>query len=225
MEKFTEMLQFKINLWGIALSFNVKTIIMTWIVMAALIIFALLAKKNMGIIPNPFQVVAELLVAAFYNLCVDTLEDERLGKKYFPLICALFMFLLLSNWLGIFPKLCEPTRDLNTPLGMGIMGFVIAQYAGIREKGLKQYLKEYMDPIFFMAPLNIIGEIAKVVSISFRLFGNIMGGAIIIIVVSYLVYSLLLPPILNLFFGLFVGTVQAFVFTMLTLVYISVQVK
>ncbi len=225
MEKFTEILQLKLNLLGLTLSFNVKTIIMTWIVMAALIVFALLARKNMGIIPNPFQVVAELLIGAFYNLCVDTLEDERLGKKYFPLICALFMFLLLSNWLGIFPKLCEPTRDLNTPLGMGIMGFVIAQYAGIKEKGFKQYIKEYMDPIFFMAPLNIIGEIAKVVSISFRLFGNIMGGAIIIIVVSYLVYSVLLPPLLNLFFGLFVGTVQAFVFTMLTLVYISVQVK
>ncbi len=225
MENFTEILQLKVNLGGLVLSFNVKTIIMTWIVMAVLILFAILAKKNMGIIPNPFQVVAELLVSAFYNLCVDTLEDEELGKKYFPLTCALFIFLLLSNWLGIFPKLCEPTRDLNTPLGMGIMGFVIAQYAGIKEKGLKQYLKEYLDPIFFMAPLNIIGEIAKVISISFRLFGNIMGGAIIIIVVSYLVYGILLPPLLNLFFGLFVGTVQAFVFTMLTLVYISVQVK
>ncbi len=225
MENFTEILQLKINLFGIILSFNVKTIIMTWIVMVALILFAYLAKKDMGLVPNPFQVVAELLVSAFYNLCIDTLEDERLGKKYFPLICALFMFLLLSNWLGVIPKLCEPTRDLNTPLGMGIMGFVIAQYAGIKEKGLKQYIKDYMDPIFFMAPLNIIGEIAKVVSISFRLFGNIMGGAIIIIVVSYLVYGILLPPLLNLFFGLFVGTVQAFVFTMLTLVYIAVQVK
>ena len=225
MENFTQILQLKINFFGIILRFNVQTIIMTWIVMAALIVFALLARKNMGIIPNPFQVIAEFLVSTFYNLCVDALEDEKLGKKYFPLICALFMFLLLSDWLGIFPKLSEPTRDLNTPLGMGIMGFIIAQYSGIREKGLKEYIKQYMEPIFLMAPLNVIGELAKVISISFRLFGNIMGGAIIIIVVSYLVYSLILPPLLNLFFGLFVGTVQAFVFTMLTLVYISVQVK
>ena len=76
-----------------------------------------------------------------------------------------------------------------------------------------------------MAPLNIIGEFAKIVSISFRLFGNIMGGSIIILVVSYLAYSIVLPPFLYAFFGLFVGTVQAFVFTMLTVVYISVQVK
>ncbi len=225
MEDFTQILQLKVNLFGIVLRFNVKTIIMTWIVMGILIVFSLLARKRMGIIPNPFQTVAELLITAFYDICIDTLEDEELGKKYFPLICALFMFLLVSNWLGIIPKLSEPTRDLNTPLGMGIMGFFIAQYAGIREKGFKEYIKGYLEPIFIMAPLNVIGEISKVISISFRLFGNIMGGAIIIIVVSYLVYSLLLPPILNLFFGLFVGTIQALVFTLLTLVYIAVQVK
>jgi F-type H+-transporting ATPase subunit a len=76
-----------------------------------------------------------------------------------------------------------------------------------------------------MMPLNVIGELAKVVSISFRLFGNIMGGSIIVLVVSYLTYSILLPPFLNAFFVIFIGAIQAFVFTMLTLVYISVQVN
>ena len=76
-----------------------------------------------------------------------------------------------------------------------------------------------------MMPLNLIGELAKVVSISFRLFGNIMGGSIIILVVSHLTYSVLLPPFLNAFFTIFVGAIQAFVFTMLTIVYIAVQVK
>ena len=224
MENFTELLQLKVNLFGTCLRFNVETIVMTWIVMGSLIIFGFLATRKIGLVPNPFQIVGELFVSAFYGLCQDAL-DEEMGKKYFPLICALFMFLLLSNWLGIIPKLSEPTKDLNTPLSMGIMGFIIAHYAGIRTKGIKQYMKEYMEPIFFMAPLNIIGELAKVVSISFRLFGNIMGGAIIILVISHLIYSLLLPPLLVLFFSLFVGTIQAFVFTMLTLVYISVQVK
>jgi F-type H+-transporting ATPase subunit a len=135
------------------------------------------------------------------------------------------MFVVVSNWLGIIPHLHEPTKDLNTPLGLGLMGFFIAHYAGIRTKGFKEYAKAYIDPMFFMLPLNLIGEIAKVVSISFRLFGNIMGGSIIILVVSYLSFSLVLPPFLLAFFGLFVGTVQAFVFTMLTLVYISVQVQ
>ena len=224
MEEITHLPQFILNLVGLNLVFNTETILMTWIVMAALIVFGFLATRKIDFLPNPFQVVGELLVGSFYDLTEDGLGKE-LARKYFPIICCLFMFLLLSNWLGILPKLSEPTKDLNTPLGFGIMGFVIAHYAGIRTKGFKQYAKEYMEPMFFMAPLNIIGELSKVVSISFRLYGNIMGGSIIILVVSHLVYSLILPPLLIFFFGLFVGTIQAFVFTMLTLVYISLQVK
>jgi len=219
----------KISVWstdvaGLHLVFNLTTIYMTLAVMAVLITFAVLATRNKGIIPNPFQVIAEIFVSIFWGLTRDAL-DEDLAKTYFPLICALFMFLLMCNWIGIVPFMDEPTKDLNTTLGLGGMGFFIAHYVGIRSKGLKTYVKDYFEPIFFMMPLNLIGEIAKVVSISFRLYGNIMGGSIIILVVSYLVYNLIIPPFLYAFFGLFVGTVQAFVFTMLTLVYISVQVK
>jgi len=224
MEDLTNIPQFTINLFGINLVFNTETLIMTWIVMLLLILFGFLATRKISFIPNPFQVVAELFVQAFYDLTKDALDDKMV-KKYFPLICSLFMFLLLSNWLGILPKLSEPTKDLNTTLGLGIMGFFISHHAGIKKKGFKVYAKAYFEPIFFMAPLNIIGELAKVVSISFRLYGNILGGAIIILVVSHLIYSLVLPPFLILFFSLFIGTIQAFVFTMLTLVYISVQVK
>jgi F-type H+-transporting ATPase subunit a len=163
-------------------------------------------------------------VSLLYGLTEDALGEDH-APKYAPLVCALFMFLLVSNWLGIIPHLEEPTKDLNTTLGLGLMGFAIAHYAGIKSKGFKAYAREYFQPMFFMMPLNLIGEIAKIVSISFRLFGNIMGGSIIILVVSHLTYNLVLPPFLNAFFGLFVGTIQAFVFTMLTVVYISVQVK
>lgn len=224
MEDLTQIPQLTLRLFGLNLVFNVETVVMTWIVMAALIVFGFLATKKIGFLPNPFQVVGELFVNIFYGLTRDAL-DEEMAKKYFPIICSLFMFLLLSNWLGILPKLSEPTKDLNTPLGLGIMGFFLAHHAGIKAKGFKNYAKEYMEPMFFMAPLNIIGELAKVVSISFRLYGNILGGAIIILVVSHLIYSLVLPPLLICFFSLFVGSIQAFVFTMLTLVYISVQVK
>ena len=216
--------QLIINVMGYKVAFNLEVILMTWIVIGILLFFGYAASKKRALIPGPVQVLGELLVSTLYQLTEDAL-DEEMAKKYGPLIIALFMFLLLSNWLGIIPHLGEPTKDLNTPLSLGIMGFCIAHYAGIRSKGLKRYLKDYCEPIFFMAPLNIIGEFAKIVSISFRLFGNIMGGSIIILVVSYLTYSVVLPPFLNAFFGLFVGTVQAFVFTMLTVVYISVQVK
>ena len=224
MDKLTNIPQVTFQLFGFSLVFNTTTIIMTWIVMTALILFGFLATRKMGLLPNPFQVVGELFVLSFYKLTLDALNED-MAKKYFPIICSLFMFLLLSNWVGIFPYSSEPTKDLNTPLGLGLMGFFISHFAGIKAKGFKAYIKAYMEPIFFMAPLNIIGELSKVISISFRLYGNIMGGAIIILVVSQLVYSLILPPFLLWFFGLFIGTIQAFVFTMLTLVYISVQVN
>ncbi|MCF8077671.1 MAG: F0F1 ATP synthase subunit A [Desulfobacterales bacterium] len=216
--------QLLIPVEGYTLTFNLEAIIMAWIVIAVLIVFGFLASRKQERLPGTLQLFGEMIVTALYGLTEDAL-DKNLARKYAPLVCALFMFLLLSNWIGMIPHMHEPTKDLNTPLSLGIMGFVIAHTAGIRSKGFKAYIKEYFQPIFFMMPLNLIGEIAKIVSISFRLFGNIMGGSIIILVVSYLVYSIVLPPFLAAFFGLFVGAVQAFVFTMLTVVYISVQVK
>lgn len=224
MEELGRIHQLIIPFFGHNLTFNLEVIVMTWIVMGILLVFGFLAAGKKRIIPGPFQVMGELFVSQLYTLSEDAL-DEELGKKYAPLICALFMFLLLSNWIGIIPHMHEPTKDLNTPLSLGLLGFFISHYVGIKTKGFKAYIKTYFDPFFFMMPLNVIGELAKVVSISFRLFGNIMGGSIIILVVSYLVYSLIIPPFLNAFFGMFVGAIQAFVFTMLTLVYISVQVK
>ena len=216
--------QLIIPVFGHSMTFNLEVILMTWIAFAVIGVLGFLTARKRGMVPEAMQVFGELLVANLYKLTEDAL-DKEMAKKYGPLICALFLFLLVSNWLGIVPHLDEPTKDLNTPLSLGVMGFVIAHVAGIRKKGFKNYASEYFQPIFFMAPLNIIGELAKIVSISFRLFGNIMGGSIIILVVSYLTWSIVLPPFLYAFFGLFVGTIQAFVFTMLTVVYISVQVK
>lgn len=225
MEELGRIHQLIVPMFGYKVVFNLETIAMTWIVISILTLFGIFAARRKNLIPHPLQVVGELFIAQFGGLVKDALDDNEMAKKYTPLICSLFLFLMLSNWLGIIPTLSEPTKDLNTPLGLGVLGFFIAHYAGIKAKGIKTYLMGYCEPFFFMMPLNVVGELAKIVSISFRLFGNIMGGSIIILVVSYLTYSVILPPFLNLFFGMFVGTIQAFVFTMLTVVYISVQVK
>lgn len=224
MQELGRIHQLIIPFFGHNLTFNLEAIAMSWIVMVILIVFGFFAAKKKSRFPGPLQAAGELFVDQLFSLTEDALDKKR-GKTYGPLICALFMFLVISNWLGIIPYLEEPTKDLNTPLALGLLGFVIAHYAGIKARGIKEYTKAYFEPFIIMMPLNLIGELAKVVSISFRLFGNIMGGSIIILVVSYLTYSVLLPPFLNAFFGLFVGTIQAFVFTMLTVVYISVQVN
>jgi len=224
MEDLGKIYQLIVPFMGHDLVFNIESIVMTWIVITMLVLLAFFTTRKRGLVPGKMQVIGELLVTQLYKLTEDAL-DEELSRKLAPMICALFMFIAVSNYLGIIPFLEEPTKDLNVPLCMGIMGFVLAHYFGIRVKGFKEYIKGYFEPFFILFPLNLIGELAKVISISFRLFGNIMGGSIIILVVSHLVYSLVLPPLLCMFFGLFVGTVQAFVFTMLTIVYISVQTK
>ncbi len=223
MEDIGKIIQYHFTIFGFSFTVNIVTVIMSWLIMGFLMLISIIIFKTASIIPNTLQTILEPLIEGFDNLIKDTLETD--DRKYYALITALFMFLFLCDLIGIIPGCEEPTKDLNTPLGYGIMGFIIAHYSGIRVKGLKKYLSEYLEPFFIMAPLNVIGELAKIISISFRLFGNIMGGSIIIAVVSHLVHNLVLPPFLYAFFGIFDGTIQAFVFTMLTLVYITLQVK
>jgi len=223
MTDLTSVATFSFELFGLKLTVNTTTLFNTWLIMAVIVAGSALATRKLKEIPGFFQRIVEVYVSFFDNLVKQTLETTSRG--YLPLVGTMFIFLLLCNWIGIVPGLNEPTKDLNTPLSLGILGFFLTHTAAIREKGVIAYLKEYTEPFFVMAPLNIVSELAKVVSITFRLFGNIFGGAIIIAVVSPLVYHLVLPPFLAAFFGLFVGIIQAFVFTMLTITYIAVATK
>ncbi len=223
MEEVTRIPQWMVTVAGRHVALNAWTLAMSWVVMAVLVGLGVAVARNPRLVPGPLQSVVEMLVESFRDLVNESLG--KLGPRYFAFILSLFLFILVSNWIGVVPFLREPTRDLNTTLILGIVGFVVAHATALRVKGFRAYVKEYFQPFFFMFPLNVIGEAAKVVSISFRLYGNIMGGAIIIAVVSRLVRDILLPPFLYAFFGLFVGTVQAFVFAVLTLTYISVAIQ
>lgn len=217
---------------------NINTVICTWIVITLIIIGALIVKYRLAAVPGRVQVIAELYVGAFDSLVRDTLEFDTVEKnrKYLPLVGSLFVFLVLCNILGFIPCLTEPTGDLNTTFGLGLLGFIIATGSALLTKGAWGFFKDMYITIegkgigqwimnfpFFL--LNVVGEFGKVASISFRLFGNIKGGAIILLVVSWLAHYFILPLPLIMFFGFFVGTIQAFVFTMLTLTYIAVAIK
>ncbi|MEW6490681.1 MAG: F0F1 ATP synthase subunit A [Thermodesulfobacteriota bacterium] len=223
MDAITEVAQWVFPVAGREVRLNATTLVMSWGVMAALAAFGLAVSRRPALVPGPFQSVAELLVQVSRDLIAETLGKR--GPRYFALVLTLFVFILISNWLGMIPLLEEPTKDLNTALILAVIAFLTAQTAAIRAKGWRVYIREYFQPFAFMFPLNVIGEAAKVVSMAFRLYGNVMGGSIIILVVSHLVYHLIIPPFLSAFFGLFVGTVQAFVFAMLTLTYISVALQ
>ena len=188
------------------------------------LIIALIIRFKAHLKPSKVQLAFEMI----YKF-IEDLVNESLGSKYSHFTkyyFTVFIFIWISNLCVILPipGISEPTRNLNVPLGMGLMSILLVHFMAIKEHGFIHYLKGYCEPMFFMAPLELIGQVSKVVSLSFRLFGNIFGGAIITLVVSSLTYFVIVPMGLHLFFTLFVGTIQAFVFTMLSLTYLSIEV-
>ena len=153
---------------------------------------------------------------------------------HFAFVTSIFLFILFCNIISIVPWMEEPTQNLNTTLALGITSFLYVQFNGLRAHGIKGYLKEYTEPFFIMAPLHVIGKLASIVSMSFRLFGNIFGGAIITGMYMNLIKRYVILEIVGLgmglnfvilfFFGLFEGFLQAFVFTMLSLTYLSIAI-
>lgn len=201
---------------------NSMTVKMMIIIDILIIVTAFMATKVLRKVPGRLQSVFEIIGELFVGLVTQTLGEN--GRRHLPMLGSLFLFIWISNIIGTIPFAEEPTRDLNVTVGHMLAVLCVVHFESIRVKGLGAYIKGYMDPFFIMAPLNVIGEIAKGVSLAFRLFGNILGGAIIIMVISYLIKYVFIAAGLNLFFGLFVGTIQAFVFTMLSMTYIAVAV-
>ncbi|MDO9577490.1 MAG: F0F1 ATP synthase subunit A [Candidatus Cloacimonadales bacterium] len=199
---------------------------MLLIVDIVLLLLALFIRKFLTRRPSKSQILFELIYTSLEEFVTETLGRDKV--YYTPYIVTLFLFIWVCNLIGTIPipGFMEPTRNLNVPLGLGVLAVVIVHASAIKFKGAWHHIQNYVNPkknpLFL---LDIVGEVSKVVSISFRLFGNILGGAIIILVVSSLVSFVVFPVGLNLFFGMFVGTIQAFVFTMLALTYIGVEIS
>jgi F-type H+-transporting ATPase subunit a len=208
---------------------NSEIVIHTWIIMALLAIMLACVK----LILNHTK-IGRFIIISIVSFFID-LTKQAFGffvYNHCVFAAALFIFIGLCNTAPLIPWLEEPTRDLNTTLALGIISFVYVQLVSIQTRGLGPYIKDFFQPFFVMLPLNIIGKLSAIVSISFRLFGNIFGGAIITklyfstISGSFILESLGLLTGLNFiiiaFFTLFEGLLQAFVFAMLTLTYLSV---
>lgn len=160
-------------------SINTETIIYTWIAIGLLIgitlfVRILMHKKKL----TPFLFFTEQAIEFFVNLSTESFG--HFNYDYFAFITTLFFFTLFCNMSGLLPFVEEPTGDLNTALACGVTTFLYVQLQRIKVHGLWNYIKGYMQPIFILFPLNVIGECAKAASMSFRLFGNILGGGIIL---------------------------------------------
>jgi len=217
------------------IQFSYGTIFMSLFVTGLAAFLCWLGTRRLKEIPGRWQAALELFAEAFDGLVKQSLGEKR-GRTYLPLIGTLFIFVWFSNLIGLIPipsleslgipvpAFEEPTGNLQVPIALGLLVMVLVHVSEISIKGLWAYIKGYFEPICILFPLNLVGKVSEIISISFRLFGNIFGGKIIIIVVSSLLYFCLLPIGLSLFFGIFVGSVQAFVFTMLALTYTSIGI-
>lgn len=215
-------------------SLNGHTLINTWIALGIIIACVIPIRWLLRDRSSIMYYLITTYIRSFYTLVQQTLE-QHFSFNHFCFITSIFTFILICNSIGAVPWLAEPTEDLNTTLSLGILSFLYTQFYAIKFQGFSGYLKEYLSPFFIMLPLNIIGKLATIVSISFRLFGNIFGGAMIYtIYTSALQQSWIFELIglltgLNLsivlFFGLFEAFLQAFVFAMLALTYLVIGIQ
>lgn len=199
-----------------------STVINTWIMIAVLGIASFFLGKSFKIRPGMVQNAIEWLEEAIQGLIAENIGTEK-SQLFFPLIATLAIFIGSSNLLGLIPGLHSPTPDINTPIAMALIVFVSVPYFGIRTRGLWGYLKHYVEPIFIMLPIEIASEIARTFSLTFRLFGNILGEEIIIAILFLI--SPFIVPVPMMLFSIFTGLLQAYIFTLLSCVYIGGAVK
>ncbi len=190
--------------------------------MAVILIGAFVLTRKLSLVPGNKQVVAEVIVDGIYNLTSTTMGKKF--EKFGPYVGTLLLFIGISNISGLF-GLRPPTADLNTTMALALMTFILIHFTGVRLKGVGGYLKGFLEPMPFLLPLNILGELATPISLSFRLFGNIVGGLIIMTLVYNALgnFALIVPAVLHAYFDLFAGLLQSFIFAMLTMVFVSLS--
>ncbi|MEE9542001.1 MAG: F0F1 ATP synthase subunit A [Candidatus Bipolaricaulota bacterium] len=229
LEHLGEKLILHVSVGSFSFSFDLLAIIMSWIVIIVLVVVALILRRGLGQDieekPSRTQAILESLIDLLKGQLTSSFSSDRLARELFPFVSTIFMFVLVSNWLSVIPYCESPTKDLNVTLSLALLVFVMSQLLAVRMRGGIRYLKGFLEPYPFMLPLNIVSEIAKPISHSFRLFGNTFGGAILVTVVSAKFAPVLVPAGLNAFYGLFIGAIQAFVFALLTVAYINVAVE
>jgi F-type H+-transporting ATPase subunit a len=232
------------NIFGIPVT---NTLITSVIATAFLLIIAYFATKNMKAVPSGLQNLFEAIMEALFNMIDSVTGDRKQTYQFFPLVTTIFIFIILSNWLGLVPGfgsigffetarenghavfipiLRSTNSDLNTTLALAIISVAATQIFGIAALGILKYGKKFINfssPItFFVGILELVSEVAKMVSFSFRLFGNVFAGEVLLVVIMTLVPFIAPLPFFAL--ELFVGFIQALVFAMLTTVFLKMAV-
>jgi F-type H+-transporting ATPase subunit a len=196
-------------------------VIYSWFVMILLIFFAFLAARKIDMIPTKAQNVFEIIVSGIEEFMVDITGEE--GRKFFPLIATVFLYIATCNLLGLIPGFYPPTASINTTLSCALTVVIFTHVIGVKFHGVK-YIKHFLGPIWWLSPLiliiELIGHFARILSLSIRLFGNITGHELVLGILFALAGAAFAPlPIMAL--GIFVALLQAFVFFLLSIIYFA----
>jgi F-type H+-transporting ATPase subunit a len=196
-------------------------VVVTWVLMAVLAIGSFLATRSLKVTPTRSQAMIEVVVAAIGGQIRDTMSVAP--KPYLPLIGTLFLFILAANWSLLIPGIEPPTARIETDAALALIVFFAVIYFGIRARGLVGYLKTFAEPTFVMIPLNLVETFTRTFSLIVRLFGNVMSSAFIIGIILSL--AGLLVPIPFMGIELLIGAIQAYIFTVLAMVFIGSAVS
>jgi len=219
------------------------TLITTWLSMALLTALAFVATRKIAMVPGRSQSVAEVLVGGVYDYMASVLESKDMARKYFPVVMTIFLFILTLNWVGLLPGvtaigyyteqakfipfLYPAATDLNITIAFAIVAFLTIEIAGVLALGLWRYTGKFINfssPLaFVIGIIELISELARLISFSFRLFGNIFAGKTLLVVIMFFVPYIVPVPLIA--FEVFVGFIQAFVFAILTLFFIKLAAE
>jgi F-type H+-transporting ATPase subunit a len=197
------------------------TIAYTWLIMLLLVVVALLTRRAMTKVPGKLQNFVEVVVGTMDNLITDIMGPK--GKPYFPLIATLALFILVSNLTGLLPGFFPPTADINTTAACALIVFLATHVIGIKKQGFA-YLKHFFGPIWWLAPImlpiELIGHLSRPMSLTLRLFGN-MRGHELVLMVFFTLAGAYLAPLPMMAMGILVSFIQSFVFMLLTMLYLQ----
>nr|WP_242981712.1 F0F1 ATP synthase subunit A [Alkalibaculum bacchi] len=194
-----------------------------WMVMAVIIILCVVSTRNLKTVPGKMQTISELIVTTMNNMVESTMGKKNMS--FTPYMLTLIVYLAFANTVGLI-GMRPPTADLNMTLALSILTFILTQFFAIKSKGIGTYLKGYIEPFPFLLPMNIMGELANPISLGFRLFGNLLGGTIIMGLLytglmNLIKLPLVIPIVAHAYFDIFSGLLQSFIFVMLSMVFIA----
>jgi len=192
----------------------------TWLIIILLAMLSFMATKALKAVPGGLQNFMEVIIGGIENMVVETMGEH--GRPYFPLIATLAIFILVSNLIGLVPGFFPPTANINTTAACAVVVFVTTHVVGVKEHGVK-YIKHFMGPILWLAPMmffiEVIGHFSRVISLTLRLFGNMNGHELVLMIFFGL--APFLVPLPMMMMGVLVSFIQAFVFMLLAMIYIQ----